>query len=424
MKSLVNAWVDKVGPRQDAKAVLWAKVYYHMRCGSVKHRMKYPLELLEEQQHLHGVHTEEADCLSVLRGPSSQEYQGALERLGKTADAQDPADVDYKRAVVNMLAQRDWDLGVPSGVTNTIEDFVWQKLYFVSAPASSHKHSIELMAQLFTEQYGESYFDNGFQQNPWVYFRVLIMCQKFETAIDYLMRKDAEHVVEAVHFAIAINHNGFLKTEEVLSKKQAGAYLSMDSKLLFSDVINAYVSGKASVVPGFANDHPKYAVHYYSLLRQTENKTELTHDGEAFFCNLILEARSDQDQINEQLVGDLHGGTRRLAWLDDALTKDQVKSLCEMAGKQAETNSQLTDAVALFCCAENFYKVFAIFNNQLGKFCAELPNQDPNRELWYQAANQFYERFIRSAANAAPDVVALVTPCPFCLEMFSLTRFV
>lgn len=98
-----------------------------------------------------------------------------------------------------------------------LQDFVWQKLVFVltshlgqAARVAGSFHLSDL-ARMVT-MHGPKLFDPDHRQ-PYKYFQLLLLCGRFERAINYLA-KHAGHgdLTPAVHFALALHHYGALRT--------------------------------------------------------------------------------------------------------------------------------------------------------------------------------------------------------------------
>ncbi len=56
---------------------------------------------------------------------------------------------------------------------------------------------------------GSKYFDHD-ETNPWIYFKILLLTNQFEEAINHLY-KEKKLRLESVHFAIALYYCGLLK---------------------------------------------------------------------------------------------------------------------------------------------------------------------------------------------------------------------
>ena len=136
------------------------------------------------------------------------------QKSGDGGSTQDP----FQREVLNLLGHGEpAQQSVSPVVFPKLQDFVWQKLVFVltshlgEAAGVTTRFQLPDLARMVT-MHGPQLFDPDHRQ-PYKYFQLLLLCGRFERAINYLA-KHAGHgdLTPAVHFALALHHYGALRT--------------------------------------------------------------------------------------------------------------------------------------------------------------------------------------------------------------------
>ena len=146
---------------------------------------------------------------------------------------------------------------MPSGERPSIEDWLWHKLSMVLvqleggvdvvAPTSPSHPLVELQ-RLLGEQYGEAYFNKG-GNSPLLFFSVLLHSQQFERAVGFLAREErgrpnaalADMGEEALHFALALLHEGLLACAAHGEGAADGAPLDGYGRLLLPSLLKQHV---------------------------------------------------------------------------------------------------------------------------------------------------------------------------------------
>ncbi len=135
---------------------------------------------------------------------------------------------------------------VPRAIV-TSEDYLWLQLHLVQDTAGATEQGLSSAAlpappltyglvdlQRIITDFGPRHFDPK-GSNPWMYFEVLLIVGHFERAIEYLYYSG--HVVDAIHFAIALFANGTLHlaplSADLPSLDSDGSSCSTDAGSLF-----------------------------------------------------------------------------------------------------------------------------------------------------------------------------------------------
>jgi hypothetical protein len=92
-------------------------------------------------------------------------------------------------------------------IHSSVEDFMWFKLCAVLSPGAPLTVS-DVAAKI--EAAGPDHFNA--RANPYLYTRLLLLCQRFERAVAFLAGRGFRAYTDAVHLAIALNAFGLLRT--------------------------------------------------------------------------------------------------------------------------------------------------------------------------------------------------------------------
>ena len=102
--------------------------------------------------------------------------------------------------------------------------------------------------RLLADQYGEPYFNKG-GNSPLLFFSVLLHSQQFEKAVAFLSREErgrpsaalAEMQEEALHFALALQHEGLLSCAYGTDGAADGTPLEQHGRLLLPTLLKQHV---------------------------------------------------------------------------------------------------------------------------------------------------------------------------------------
>lgn len=181
---------------------LWPMVYYCLRCGDVQSALRCLInsehrdivQALEDK-----LHKPEQRLNSKLETQLKMQYK---RQIRNTTDP-------FKRAVYCIVACCDINEHHPE-VAKTSDDFLWIQLSLIrgdfSQTTSSNDDSEHLsysdLQKMILEQYGEKHFNAN--EQPHLYFQVLILTGQFEAAIEFLARFE-RYRTHAVHVALGLN---------------------------------------------------------------------------------------------------------------------------------------------------------------------------------------------------------------------------
>ena len=222
-----------------------------------------------------------------------------------------------------------------------IQDYVWQRLVVSvctqqigteNGPTSFQYHVRDLSDVMIG--HGATYFSPN-HERPLLYFQVLMLCQEYEVALDYLA---AQHrTIDAVHFALVLHYYGLLRLPSDPSPPHQPSSSSSSSSssfhtpntyglcnpetrsFKFSDLLDGYVQTFSRYWPGRAAD-------YYAMLENKdghqERKDKIVH--------LILQTRSHNKLT--LLVGSSHDDHRSI--LNDLLEEREYEDCMESAAQK------------------------------------------------------------------------------------------
>lgn len=384
----------------DANA--WALLYYTLRCGGDAEAVELAGSVSQA-----GDASIDADILCALRYRAQQkksmadpagassvnafskqfpaEYEKLVGRYHRltSASIDSVAVVDpYERCVLNLLCFGNPNASEPRILT-TVEDYLWQRLCFIqrvfanSAPDSAY--SIERLAKSIAK-FGPAHFEGsganhlGADGNlsAFLYFEILLMTQEFEKAVKYIGSKG--FLLEAVHFAIALNHYGLLRCTSSYSMMDEEDETTVDFVRLIRQYIHAFQRANASE-----------AADYVACISELTAKKEL-------LAELLLETRK-----YDALAGSTNNtdGSRTRGLYDRLLKnepEEEVKELILSAARKAEMRGLPHDAFALLKAAGDVEGVIALLNAQLS---ATLGAAQPEREEWFRQAKEFAHNWMR-----------------------------
>ena len=192
------------------------------------------------------------------------------------------------RQVLNLCCQEDHNAAYPA--ETKLEDYMWQKLWHTrvfpgetaaarQAPNAGTGPPRYDVAALSTEVrgFGEAYFC-GRGKSPFVYFKVLLLCQQFERAVEFLWRRGM--VVEAAHFALAMFHAGVLNVVDLQRPVTADDVAILEEGGAEGDDGmhgHGLGHGQGGLVGGHGEQQPQPAINLGLLLRDYTSQFWQSH---------------------------------------------------------------------------------------------------------------------------------------------------
>lgn len=203
---------------------IWLLLFSLIRCGLLN-------EALTVTQNMeHALQRSDPLFLSFLKAfvtnPSHVITGSLLSQLRAeynqkmTLSPQDP----YKLVLYKVLGRCDLARKNVPEVTSTSEDYLWLQFWLIQddADAAASPYTLEDLQRTVTD-FGGKHFDPK-QNNPWLYFEILLLVGLFEKALEYLYQNRL--VVDVVHFAAAFAQAGTLRlgkaTDPVFFKGATG----------------------------------------------------------------------------------------------------------------------------------------------------------------------------------------------------------
>lgn len=188
---------------------VWLVLFTLVRCGLLEEALTVAQNMEHTLQRFDALflsflkafvtsplHTVSGSTLSQLRNEYNQKM--ALSH-------QDP----YKLALYKIMGRCDLARKNIPEVTSTSEDYLWLQFWLIQddADASTSSYTLEDLQRIVTD-FGAKHFDPK-QNNPWLYFEILLLVGLFEKALEYLYPNRL--VVDVVHFATVLAQAGTLR---------------------------------------------------------------------------------------------------------------------------------------------------------------------------------------------------------------------
>eukprot|EP01027_Heterolobosea_sp_BB2_P016822 GEZU01023894.1.p1 GENE.GEZU01023894.1~~GEZU01023894.1.p1 ORF type:complete len:902 (-),score=294.65 GEZU01023894.1:184-2889(-) len=303
---------------------LWPLIFFCLRCG-------YISEAIEVAQRMENrVGRDLITCLKNYTNMDSlptsvfDQLNTEYRRVRHERDL-------FKQAVYLVVGRCDTERTIPEVFAKT-EDFMWLKLSIIRETGG---YTLKNIQDLITKL-GSKYFAP--QGKSLLYFKLLLLVQLFEEAIEYLLSNEISgYQVEAVHFAIAMHYYRALHLPE-RSDVPLFTGVSGDpnnpKKLNFNYLIKDYVRI-------FAHTDPQDAVSYFYLIE--DDKTRL-----GCIKDLVIESKD-----TSTLLGTIQrDGTRKRGCIEDFLSPEQTLLIIQDAAKEYEAQGRLATAVDLYFMAE------------------------------------------------------------------------
>lgn len=392
-------------------ANVWSLLFYTLRCGGDAEAVELAASAVRT-----GDSSVDGDILAALRYRAQQkknqaegspplpsfakQFPAESEKLSERQQRLASASIDavavadpYERCVVNLLSLGNPNASEPR-VLATVEDYLWQRLCFVQAGG----YSVERLASSIAK-FGPAHFEGkpsghgDGNVSAFLYFEILLLTQEFEKAVKYIGSKG--FLLEAVHFALALQHYGLLRS----TSSSAMADDADETRVDLVRLVRQYMHG-------FQRGHAGEAADYVACIPELAAKKEL-------LAELLLETRQF-----EALAGTTsHADGSRTRGLFDRLLRDEpedeVRELVLSAARTAERRGRPHDALALLQAAGDIEGALALLNAQLS---ATLAAPRAEREEWFRQAKAFADQWLRfpwaqavAAQHARAQAVAFQT---------------
>jgi nuclear pore complex protein Nup93 len=377
---------------------IWAIVYYCLRCGGDQEAVS----LVASLSSAGGASPIDADVLCGLRyrahqkslyadrnanplNAFSKQFPAEFDRLVDRYHRLISSSIDavsvvnpFERCVVNLLCFGNVNAS-EDRILTTVEDYLWQRLCFiqrVSATSSGpdSTYTISKLSQ-HIQRFGPSHFEGathpaGGNFSAFLYFEILLVTQEYEKAVKYLASKG--FLLEAVHFAITLNHYGLLECTSFSMGEED------ESTVDLVRLIRQYIHG-------FQRANAAEAADYVACVSDLSAKKEL-------LAELLLDTR--KFDVLAGFTNNTDGSRTR--GLYDHLLKDEpeheVKELILSAARKAEARGRPHDAFALLKSAGDIEGVIVLLNAQLS---STLSATQQEREEWFREAKEFAEKWMR-----------------------------
>ncbi|CAH0485517.1 unnamed protein product [Peronospora farinosa] len=375
----------------------WAIVYYCLRCGGDQEAVNFAKSVLSGDDS-----PIDADILCALRYRAQQktlyadrsanplnafpkQFPAEFERLVDRYHRLVSSSIDavsvvnpYERCVVNLLCFGNVNAN-EQRIMTTVEDYLWQRLCFIQRVASTRSttdstYTITTLSQSI-QRFGPTHFEGGAQPggsnvSAFLYFEILLITQDFEKAIKYLASKG--FLLEAVHFAITLNHYGLLECTSFSMGEEDETTVDLVR------LVRQYIHG-------FQRANAAEAADYVVCISDLTAKKEL-------LAELLLDTRKF-----DVLAGFTNNtnGSRTRGLYDHLLRdepEDEVKELILTAARKAEARGRPHDAFELLKSAGDIEGVIVLLNSQLS---STLSATRPEREEWFREAKEFAEKWMR-----------------------------
>ncbi|KAJ2899224.1 nuclear pore complex subunit [Coemansia aciculifera] len=348
---------------------IWGHMFLLHRCG-------YKKELLEFALDMEGaIAASDPGFVAHLKAFLDGSPSLRSSDVPMTASSlQDP----YKAALYMVVGRGNVPKKAVAEVIQTTEDYLWSNLVQIRDAdkiCGAGNRNYQTRSTLEDLQhsmlkFGPAHFDpNG--SSPLLYFRVLLLCGLFESAIDYLLRVE-KFQVEAVHMAIALVYHNLLRLTSpsepaVVASGSFSNYLvasdppgSARGRFDFSRLIVNY----ARALPDSKADD---AIGYLLLL--TLPSSALSSVCEQAIVSILYER-----QNYAHFLGDIQSdGIRKAGMLERFLpllgmTSEQFsQTIIRRLADRSRDEGRLQDTVMLYNLGERYNTVLTVLCKQLGE---------------------------------------------------------
>nr|XP_031861265.1 uncharacterized protein CI109_003235 [Kwoniella shandongensis]KAA5528337.1 hypothetical protein CI109_003235 [Kwoniella shandongensis] len=361
---------DAYRPESVNGSLLWAQIYYLVRCGYIDEALSL---VAENQQNISREDWSFPGCFkSALQSSERRLPKAQRDQLYNDFNAHirnNPNVDQFKYALYKLVGRFELNRKTLK-VATTTEDWMWVQLSLVretkEADAPQEQYDLLDLGRLVSK-YGNDKFDAG-GTKPFAWFNLLLFTAQFERAIAYLHSKPQLRT-DAVHFAVALSYYGLLR---VPTKGEEVELLTTDestdtSYLNFTRQIKQYIGP-------FFKVEPQNALQYAYLValnsdvpgavgqKQAQLALELVRDvvlASRSWSKLLGSVRSDGSKETGIIERDL-----RLLKLHDE--QDYLRQVVLAAAEQSSLDSSLTDSIELYHLAGSYDKVVETVNRALG----------------------------------------------------------
>ncbi|KAJ2742707.1 nuclear pore complex subunit, partial [Coemansia sp. BCRC 34301] len=370
---------------------IWAHMFLLYRCGYKRELLAYALDMedvITDSDPGFVTHLK-----AFLDGSSSSVRTGDVPVATSSSSLEDP----YKAALYKVIGRGNAALykvigrgNVPkkaaADVIQTTEDYLWSNLVQIrDADKITGKYqtrsTLEGLQQTMLK-FGSAHFDPS-GSSPLLYFRVLLLCGLFESAIDYLLRVE-KFQVEAVHMAIALVYYGLLRLPpggglepavggSFASYFVAGESLGSRGRFDFSRMIVHY----ARALPEAKADN---AIAYLLLLTLPPSATtgadrEMVLSRQRSACEQAIVRLLYERRDYSHFLGDIQSdGTRKAGVLERFLpllgitTSEQFsQTIIRRLADRSRDEGRLSDTVMLYNLGERYNTVLNVLCKRLGE---------------------------------------------------------
>ena len=356
---------------------IWAMIYYCIRCGDLNAAWQVIQQAQQTLGDFKRFFQQYMKSDSRTLSPT-EESDLRLKYRRSVRTSTDP----YKRAVWCIIGRCD-PKDDHKEVATSIDDYMWFKLSQINFEdedsGAQDRLTLTQLQTLLLEEYGEAHF-NAYQQ-PYLYFRVLVLTGQFEAAIEFLSRIDKLRC-HAVHVALVLYELKLLLMPHCIQKN----LLSKDQsdpdplrRLNFARLVMMYTRK-------FEVTDPREALQYFYFNRELKTST-----GENLFMSCVSELVLETREF-DMLLGQLNkDGTRRPGAIDKF--RGDTQKIIELVAKDTETKGLYEDAVRLFDLARNHDKVLELMNKLLSQVLAQPPAPQSSKDRLKQFASSVAERY-------------------------------
>lgn len=310
---------------------LWELIFFSIRCGKHDIALEYANEFSgsAEQDIQILSHLLKLDNPTIL----DEAMQSQLAQKYRTSE------YVFKKAVLLILGKLNIDDG-PRDVFQKLEDYIWQKLMLIpNRKLAFHGNQASLLKlQEQITKLGPSYFIMQKNRSSLIYFKLLLILQEFERAIEYLCGRDLEGFgVEVVHFALALDYYGVLRTTQsmndpIMISSNQGVSLNL------SFIIRDYVRK-------FVHTDPREAVSYICRISNQDHRVNSLSD-------LVIESKD----ISSILGSFTNEGLRNKGIIEKMIPKNEFISILKIASDEYEKIGKFESAIDLhFIAADSLH---------------------------------------------------------------------
>lgn len=354
---------------------LWPTLFFALRSGNYD----TAVQLIQRANEKGFDFQVLADCLNEF-DLESHTYKLSRNNWAKLSDEWNRDIASHTRAdpyrvavyhIVGRFRLNQNSVDVYKYIAETTEDYIWVKLSLVyedqlnTIPdsvygSSSDKQSLTLQSlQSQLLQRGESHF-NSDGRRPLVYFKLLLMAQLFEAAIEYLAK--TELFLIAVQVAACLDYYGLLRrsgpNQDLLVETAERSGFAVN----FHRIIRKYVES-------FAVTNPEEAFHYLFLLHKSNSNNTDRYSAAEALAELILSCRE-----YELLVGTVKNNTVQktgLVYYYYNLQQSEAIRVIILSAGEAERTGLYIDAIELYTLAQQYNSVANILLSELSRLAQE-----------------------------------------------------